>query len=1223
LIGQWKFLYWEIIGGLNLWNSKLSTAGLSKKILIVFFLSAILLLWPYTASSIYAVQPSDPNKDIGKPDTSSNQSTNNEKENQGRNYKKLLEIYPDTTPMQEKIKQAIQVMKEGDPKKPKENNGKRNPQNIPELVIEVLSKEEIKKDGNVVGKKIKTKTTLIFSNPGQSLFSENDWEKIGFDKNFIFSSDSDGFEEMCAKTKGKVTEDGQFCDLNDTFKNKINSKLSELNQNWDLDDESFYIIEGDVDFEKVKNQAKKKFKDKPKLTNGNEKNFIQVDGNYFKTNSNPFGLDTKQHQKKIEFIEEYEVDFSDDYERSLGDSTGQSQIIPSSYTSEPLVQEDSFWSNDLPGDFSSMILPEAHGLGDQVGLAMMGFTVAPPSFHYSLVFKQSICFPIWYPTGVHVVWPSHWHIHTAHKNICVEIFFFKIFADAEFRAGLRLPVEVRLKNVPASIFPGTPLTLNLTVSGLDFNRQNYTDFCESDNNTIKSDPILSLASMFGQDPCVNFAFESSLTPPEEKPEVIDGDEFALKFLLQAGIEFKLLDRSFDVCAEVIEPAGFPCVLGWDIDLGRDMTATKISALHRFIPDNPISQNQLEDIKDKQGVDVWLDTLKEHELSVSTFQTPVGSGMDTPFGISLKIPARCDMKPLNFPEADCKDPIKTAGPFTEPECVDKKDNQTLVACKEPSANCLCTGFILKEQKVDIPKDSGNEISLSLGIGLEVGLELLGGSVKSKLSVTGDNSAANMDDLVFGRDLSMNNNPGPWDVTELVHINGTDVDPNSDFIKIQLNNFKYNLNAFAVTADPVIDLGGTIVDKLTELTGIDPDVTIPFFRFAVTNAPVGIDIPQHARTGPVTFLIPVDYFGMTIPPDVVSEATGNLTNVTIGEPIIDPMQSGNVTFDRNATNPQLFELGNHTVFYNATNNSTSDDIKTRDFVQSIIVQDTTAPNMTLPNDIGIEAVGPLTLVNIGNATATDLIDPSPEISNDAPDNSTFQVGIRQIITWNATDSFGNTALEEQVVNVTDTTPPTITIPDNRVGNASIGIDGFNSLVEIGLASATDIADANVAISIDELDEQEVFVCESIGFVPDDNDGVPEMDDNCPGVKNTNQTDTDDDDIGDVCDLDDIDGDGFFGFDNSTGTPRPLDNCEYVFNPSQNNTNAEVEAMEEEKNNNEIWISFGDACDDNSDGVDNDMDGRIDEDDERDTDHDGVKDEGLLRFYQMLHFLTASDL
>lgn len=40
--------------------------------------------------------------------------------------------------------------------------------------------------------------------------------------------------------------------------------------------------------------------------------------------------------------------------------------------------------------------------------------------------------------------------------------------------------------------------------------------------------------------------------------------------------------------------------------------------------------------------------------------------------------------------------------------------------------------------------------------------------------------------------------------------------------------------------------------------------------------------------------------------------------------------------------------------------------------------------------------------------------------------------------------------------------------------------------------------------------------------DNDGVPNSRDNCPYVANPDQVDTDGDGIGDVCD-DDIDGDG----------------------------------------------------------------------------------------------------
>jgi hypothetical protein len=83
-----------------------------------------------------------------------------------------------------------------------------------------------------------------------------------------------------------------------------------------------------------------------------------------------------------------------------------------------------------------------------------------------------------------------------------------------------------------------------------------------------------------------------------------------------------------------------------------------------------------------------------------------------------------------------------------------------------------------------------------------------------------------------------------------------------------------------------------------------------------------------------------------------------------------------------------------------------------------------------------------------------------------------------------------------------------------------------------------------------------------------------------------------------LDDVDGDGKFGFDNSTMPPTPKDNCEYVPNPDQENDGDMDVGLPADE--------FGDACDDNSDGKDNDGDGKIDEDDERDTDHDGIKDD-----------------
>ncbi len=91
-------------------------------------------------------------------------------------------------------------------------------------------------------------------------------------------------------------------------------------------------------------------------------------------------------------------------------------------------------------------------------------------------------------------------------------------------------------------------------------------------------------------------------------------------------------------------------------------------------------------------------------------------------------------------------------------------------------------------------------------------------------------------------------------------------------------------------------------------------------------------------------------------------------------------------------------------------------------------------------------------------------------------------------------------------------------------------------------------------------------------DDNDGYADGDDNCPSVANEDQGDNDRDGIGDVCDTDDIDGDGVLDFEDSA----PLDpyQCRDVDN---------------------------DDCDDCSSGVDNPAE------DGTDTDSDGLCDFG----------------
>ena len=123
--------------------------------------------------------------------------------------------------------------------------------------------------------------------------------------------------------------------------------------------------------------------------------------------------------------------------------------------------------------------------------------------------------------------------------------------------------------------------------------------------------------------------------------------------------------------------------------------------------------------------------------------------------------------------------------------------------------------------------------------------------------------------------------------------------------------------------------------------------------------------------------------------------------------------------------------------------------------INIVDTTPPVVTAPPDVSVPATGPQTTVDIGTATATDLT--LDVISSDAP--ATFPLGTT-VVTWTATDGFGNSASATQNVTVfqPDATPPVI------------ALNGANPLLlELGTAytepgaTASDLVDGNLTAAI----------------------------------------------------------------------------------------------------------------------------------------------------------------
>jgi hypothetical protein len=126
--------------------------------------------------------------------------------------------------------------------------------------------------------------------------------------------------------------------------------------------------------------------------------------------------------------------------------------------------------------------------------------------------------------------------------------------------------------------------------------------------------------------------------------------------------------------------------------------------------------------------------------------------------------------------------------------------------------------------------------------------------------------------------------------------------------------------------------------------------------------------------------------------------------------------------------------------------------------VTVEDTTAPDLTVPGDVTVEqesAAG--TVVSLPPATATDICDADVEISDDAP--AIFPLGTTTV-TFTAVDDSGNVTTGTTVVTVEDTTAPVIDL----VVDPDTLWPPNHKMVKVTVVSASDICDADPAVVID---------------------------------------------------------------------------------------------------------------------------------------------------------------
>ncbi|HEX4493126.1 MAG TPA: HYR domain-containing protein [Acidimicrobiia bacterium] len=137
-------------------------------------------------------------------------------------------------------------------------------------------------------------------------------------------------------------------------------------------------------------------------------------------------------------------------------------------------------------------------------------------------------------------------------------------------------------------------------------------------------------------------------------------------------------------------------------------------------------------------------------------------------------------------------------------------------------------------------------------------------------------------------------------------------------------------------------------------------------------------------------------------------------------------------------------------------------------TVTVVDTTAPAITVPDDIAVEAADASgATVNYTVPSSTDAVDVTDVVSCSNDSGDVFPLGTTAV-DCSATDAAGNTGTASFNVSVGDTTPPVVTVPTDRTAEAT-SADG--AIVTYTAPSASDAVDGTDVVACSN-DSGDVF-------------------------------------------------------------------------------------------------------------------------------------------------------
>ncbi|MBI2861022.1 MAG: HYR domain-containing protein [Chloroflexi bacterium] len=238
---------------------------------------------------------------------------------------------------------------------------------------------------------------------------------------------------------------------------------------------------------------------------------------------------------------------------------------------------------------------------------------------------------------------------------------------------------------------------------------------------------------------------------------------------------------------------------------------------------------------------------------------------------------------------------------------------------------------------------------------------------------------------------------------------------------------------------VEIGAATATDAVGVVSLSNDAPAGFSMGTTTVTWTAVD--EAGNTGTAAQQVTVfdaDTLVVTPPGDLVVEASSSEMSLDIGVAVaLGGMGEVSITNDAPAT----FPVGTTTVTWTATD--AAGNVVT--VTQQVTVQDTTAPVVTPPADVTVPAAGETTPVDIGMATATDVVG-VVSISSDAP--AEFLAGTTTV-TWTAIDAAGNVGTAVQQVTVQIIEPLVITPPADVVIEAT---GDSTPVPDLGTATAT---------------------------------------------------------------------------------------------------------------------------------------------------------------------------